>query len=217
MTETYRLVLADDHALFRRGLKSIIEHVDGFEVIGEAGDGLELLKLLRTVAPHMVIVDISMPNLRGIEAVRELKKQYPELKVLILTMHKDRAYLHQAISTGAEGYLLKEDTDPELFAAIEKIRRGEIYVSPHLTEGMTGDWAQFPRGDVRSSFPPETLTPREKEIIKLIADGKSSKEIGDLLFISGRTVERHRSNIMHKLQLRKTADLVKYALQEGYI
>ena len=217
MTDTYRIILADDHILFRRGLKGIIDGVKGLEVIGEVGDGLELLKLLRTKTPDMVIVDISMPNLRGIEAVRELKKQFPGVMVLILTMHKDRTYLHQAISAGAEGYLLKEDTDPELFSAIEKIRQGRTYVSPHLTEGMIEDWAEIRRGSAAGSLPPEILTPREKEVIKLIADGKSSKEIGNLLFISVRTVERHRANIMNKLGIKKMADLVKYAIQKGYV
>ena len=216
MADTYHIILADDHILFRRGLKGIIQSEPGLEVIGEAGDGIELLKLLRTMIPHLVILDISMPNLRGIEAVREIRKEYPDLKVLILTMHKDRSYLHQAISAGADGYLLKEDADPDLFSAIERIRQGKMYVSPHLTEGMIEDWAQIRRGDA-SSLQLEVLTPREKEVIKLIADGKSSKEIADLLFISVRTVERHRANIMDKLQLKKTADLVKYAIQEGFI
>ena len=217
MTEKYRIVLADDHILFRHGLKGIIESSPGLRVIGEAGDGLELLELLRTLTPQMVIVDISMPNLRGIEAVREIKKHYPHLKVLILTMHKDRSYLQQALSTGADGYLLKEDTDPELYSAIEKIRQGKAYVSPHLTEGIIEDWEGVRRGDDSRSFQPEILTPREIEIIKLIADGKSSKEIGNLLFISVRTVERHRANIMNKLGIKKMADLVKYAIQKGYI
>jgi RNA polymerase sigma factor (sigma-70 family) len=215
--EKYRIILADDHVLFRSGLKGIIENMPGLEVIGEAGDGLELLKLLRKTTPNMVIVDISMPNLRGIEAVREIRKQHPDVKVLVLTMHKDRSYLQQAISAGADGYLLKEDADPDLFSAIEGVRQGKIYVSPHLAQDTIQDWAHIRRRDVSSSFQPEVLTPREKEILKLIAEGKSSKEIGGLLAISERTVERHRSNIMDKLQLRKTADLVRYALQEGYI
>lgn len=217
MTETYRIVTADDHILFRSGLRGIIESEAGLEVIGEAGDGVELLKLLHAMTPDLVIVDISMPNMRGIEALREIRKLYPEVKVLVLTMHRDMSYLHQAITAGADGYLLKEDADPDLFLAIERIRQGKIYVSPHLSEGMIEDWAQIRRGDARTSLQPEVLTPREKEIIKLIADGKSSKEIGNLLFISIRTVERHRANIMDKLQIRKTADLVKYAIREKYI
>jgi len=216
VTGIYHVIMADDHILFQRGLKVIVEREAGIKVIGEAGDGLELLKLLRTMTPHLVILDIAMPNMRGVEAVREIKKQYPEVKVLMLTMHKDRSYLHQAISAGANGYLLKEDADPDLFAAIERIRQGKIYVSPHLEEGMVEDWTQIRRGDVRNIFQPETLTPREKEVLKLIADGKTSKEIGGLLFVSVRTIERHRANIMVKLQIRTTADLIKYAMNKGY-
>jgi len=213
----YRVVLADDHVLLRQGLRRILEGIENMEVVGEVGDGLELLKLLSTQTPHMVILDISMPNLRGIEAIPEIKMIHPEVKVLILTMHKDKEYLHQAISAGAEGYLLKEDADSELFSAIEKIRQGKIYVSPNLSEELTVDWAKIRRGENKPSSESERLTLREREVLKLIAEGKSSKEIGDLLFISVRTVERHRANIMEKLNLKKTADLVKYAIQKGYV
>jgi len=128
----YRIVLADDHALFRQGLSKIIEGVADLEVAGEAGDGLELLSLMEMETPMMVILDISMPKLRGIEAVREVKKRFPAVKVLVLTMHRE--YLHQALSAGAEGYLLKEDADRELFSAIDKIRQGRRYISPRLRE-----------------------------------------------------------------------------------
>jgi len=131
-------------------------------------------------------------------------------------MHKDKEYLHQAVTAGAEGYLLKEDADSELFSAIDRVRQGRIYVSPKLSEELTTDWVKMSRGDDKPSFEPVSLTTREREVLKLIAEGKSSKEIGDLLFISGRTVEHHRANIMEKLNLKKTADLVKYAIQKGY-
>jgi DNA-binding NarL/FixJ family response regulator len=211
----YRIVLADDHALFRQGLKGIIDGKADLEVVGEAGDGLELLKILEKAQPQMTILDISMPNLRGIEALHEIKKTYPEVKVLILTMHKDAEYLHQAIAAGAEGYLLKEDADPDLFSAIEKVRQGKIYISPRLSDDMVDDWAQMRRGDRVPSGDP--LTVREREVLKLIAEGKSSKEVGDILFISARTVERHRANIMGKLKLKNTAEMVKYALHKGYV
>jgi len=142
---------------------------------------------------------------------------HPEVRILVLTMHKDQEYLHQAITAGAEGYLLKEDADAELFSAIDRVRRGRIYVSPKLSEGVTEDWVKMSRGDHKPSFEPEKLTTREREVVKLIAEGKSSKEVGDLLFISVRTVEHHRANIMEKLNLKNTADLVKYAVQKGYV
>jgi len=211
----YRIILADDHVILRQGLKKIIEGRPDMEVVGEAGDGLELLRLVKQLSPQLVILDISMPNLRGIEAIREIKAVYPEAKTLILTMHKDSDYLYQGISAGADGYLLKEEADTELFSAIESIRRGGNYISACLSEVTQKDWIQMCRWkqDLPST---ESLTTREKEILKLIAEGKSSKEIAELLFISFRTVERHRSNIMEKLKIKKTADLVRYALQKGY-
>lgn len=208
----YRLVLADDHALFRKGLRKILEEADDLEVIGEASDGLELLHLLKNMTPDMVILDISMPNLRGIEAIYEIKKMHPGTKVLMLTMHKDKEYLYQAISAGADGYFLKKDADAELFSAIEKIRKGSIYVSPSLSEESTGDWEQ-----IRQGFRKPVLTIREREVLNLIAEGKSNKEVAEHLFISVHTAERHRANIMDKLNLKKTADLVRYAIQKGYI
>jgi DNA-binding NarL/FixJ family response regulator len=203
--DRYRIVLADDHVLIRQGLGGLIRGEAGLEVIGEAGDGFELLSLLGRVTPHMVLLDISMPNLRGIEAVRAIKTKYPDVKILILTMHKE--YLHQALSAGADGYLLKEDADRDLFSAIENIRQGRVYLSPRLT-------GELPGKRVPASEP---LSIREKEVLKLIAKGKSNKEIAETLFISVRTVESHRAHIMAKLSLKSTADLVKYAIQKGYI
>lgn len=212
----YTIVLADDHTMVREGLKRILSEKGDMEIIGEAADGLELLSLLNKLTPHIVVLDISMPKLRGIEAVREIKGIHPDVKVLILTMHKDKEYLYQAISAGANGYLLKEDADTELFIAIQTIRNGRTYLSPFLTEESKEDWAQITRGKLNLSFD-GFLTTRERQVLKLIAEGKSNKEIGDLLFISVRTVERHRANMMAKLNLKKTIDLVKYAIQKGYV
>lgn len=203
--DRYRIVLADDHALIRQGLGRIIQGVDDLEVIGEAGDGIELLSLLSTVIPHLVILDISMPHLRGIEAVHGIKKNYPDVKILVLTMHKE--YLHQAISAGADGYLLKEDADRDLFSAIDHIRQGRVYLSPRLAGELLGKRAPSA----------EPLSSREIEVLKLIAKAKSNKEVADTLFISVRTVESHRAAILKKLKLKNTADLVTYALQKGYV
>jgi DNA-binding NarL/FixJ family response regulator len=214
---SYRIVLADDHVLLRQGLKRIINEMAGIEVIGEAGDGLELLGLLKKLTPHMVVLDISMPNLRGLEAIHEIKNVHPDIKILMLTMHKEKEYLRQAVSAGADGYLLKEDADQELFSAIERIRMGKMYLSPILSEDLKGEWAEIRRGERKPSAETEPLTTREREVVKLIAEAKSNKEIGGLLFISVRTVERHRANIMSKLELKKIADVVKYAIQRKYI
>ena len=212
----YRILLADDHVMFRQGLKYIIEGVAGLEVVGEVGDGLKLLDRLKKSPPDMVILDISMPNLRGIEATKEIKTTNSEVKVLILTMHNDKEYLYHAISAGADGYLLKEDADTELFSAIETIRHGGNYISPLLLVELADDLAQTYHG-ARFKAPFEPLTTREREVLKLIAEGRSSKEVASLLFISVRTVQHHRANIMRKLNIRKTADLVKYAIRKGYV
>jgi DNA-binding NarL/FixJ family response regulator len=203
--DSYQIVLADDHALLRQGLGKIIKGVADLEVLGEAGDGIELLSLLTMVTPQLVILDISMPKLRGIDAIRLIKENHPGMKILVLTMHKE--YLHQALSAGADGYLLKEDADRDLFCAIENIRQGRVYISPRLTGELLG----------RRASSAEPLSNRENEVLKLIAQGKSNKAIAESLFISIRTAESHRAHIMAKLSLNSAADLVKYAIQKGYV
>ena len=213
----YRLIVADDHAMFRRGLRRILEKDPEIQIVEETGDGLELLSLLKHVTADLVILDISMPGMRGIEAIHEIRKGFPGVRILVLTMHKEREFLHQALVAGAQGYLLKEDTDAALFSAIERIRQGKTYLSPNLAVGMDPEWIKTLQGDSPPSTQQELFTTREKEVLKLIAEGKSSKQIGDLLFISFRTVNRHRSSIMQKLHMNKSTDLVKYAIENGYI
>jgi DNA-binding NarL/FixJ family response regulator len=214
MVKSYHIVLADDHKMFRLGVKKIINETDDLEVLGEVDDGLQLVELLKKTKPQMVILDISMPNLRGIEATREIKLIDPTVKILILTMHKNKEYLYHCFAAGAEGYLLKEDTDTELFSAIETIRRGGTYISPGLSMLLADDLAKIYTGTQRP--PLERLTIREREVLTLIAEGKSRKEIADILFISVHTVGHHRANIMKKLNLKKTAELVRYAVRKGY-
>ncbi|WP_373499302.1 response regulator [Desulfococcus sp.] len=211
----YQIILADDHAILRQGIRKIIEEGNGLEVIAEVGDGLELLNALKGKKPDMVIVDISMPKIRGIEAAIEMKDLYPRLKVLILSMHKSKEYLIQAISAGVDGYLLKEDTDEELFTAIETVRNGEIYLSPNITSGLTKAFITSFRRGAGSRVDP--LTTREKEILKLIVEGYTSKDISEMLHISLRTTQHHRANIQKKLMIKKMPDLVKYAMDNGYI
>lgn len=215
MENPYRIIIADDHVILRDGIKRIIEESPGLKVVGEASDGLELLGLLNRITADLVILDISMPNLRGIEATREIKKIHSPIKILILTMHKKKEYIYSALAAGADGYLLKESTGDELFNAIETIRGGETYVSKGVSGELTADLVQFSRGIGKPRLDP--LTTREREVLKLIAEGKSSKEIAHMLFISIYTVNNHRANIIKKLNLKKTADLVRYAIHEGYI
>ena len=204
----YLLVLADDHVMFRKGVKRIIVGVDDFEVIGEANDGRELLDVLKTTSPHLVILDISMPNLRGLEATREIKQAYPHLKVLMLTMHKKKEFIQQAMEAGADGYLLKEDADTELLKAVKTIRGGNKFISSLLAAELVDL--------VKTTGQTDSLSLREREVLQLVAEGKSSREIADLLYISIFTVRRHRESIAKKLNLNSVADLVKYAIDHGY-
>jgi DNA-binding NarL/FixJ family response regulator len=213
----YRIAVADDHVMFRQGLRRIIESRQPLQVVGEADDGLELLKLLNHVVPDLVVIDITMPRLRGIETIHELRATHPEVKTLVLTMHREMELVTAAISAGASGYLLKQDADRELFLAIDKVREGGIYLSPRLSDDMAEDW----RSSYRSSPPPggkrERLTVREREVLKLTAEGKSCREIAELLSISHRTVEHHRANVMAKLNLKRATDLVRYAISNRYV
>ena len=204
----YQIVLADDHILFRRGVKKIIEEVEDLQVVGEADDGLQLLKLLQETQPDLVILDIAMPNLRGLEAAREIKKLYPQVKVLLLTMHKKKIFLQQGLEAGVDGFLLKEIADTELVQAIEAIRQGQKLFSPQVSDKLV-DLARQPAAT-------DPLSKREKEVAQLLAEGKSNKEIAELLYISKFTVRRHRDSIMRKLKLKGLADLVRYALSQGY-
>ncbi|MEE8398926.1 MAG: response regulator transcription factor [Desulfobacterales bacterium] len=214
METAYQIVLADDHIMLRQGIRKIIETSPDMAVVGEANDGLELLDLLERITPDMIILDISMPNMRGIEAAREAKMIWPDIKVLILSMHKKKEYVYHVFSAGAEGYLLKEDTDTELFTAIETIRRGEKYLSPLLSKELAGELIGISN---RSGWlASEPLTTREREALKLLAEGKSNRSVAELLHISERTVQHHRANLMTKLKLRTIADLVKYAIRQGY-
>jgi DNA-binding NarL/FixJ family response regulator len=205
---TYTIVLADDHVLFRQGVKKIIEEVDGLQVVGEANDGLELLEILKQKPPALVILDISMPNLRGLEAAREIKGLYPQVKILLLTMHKKKDFLQQGLEAGVDGFLVKEDAGADLLQAIQTIRGGGKFFSPLLSSRLA-DLASHKGCS-------DPLSKREKEVAKLLAEGKSSKEVADLLYISIYTVRRHRDNIMRKLDLKGLADLVRYALEKGY-
>ena len=207
--DAYTIILADDHAMLREGIRKIIERIEDVQISGEVNDGIELLELLKKSSPNLVILDISMPNLRGLEAIREIKKTYPKVKILVLTMHKKKEFLRQALQDGADGFLLKEDAGSELIRAVQTVRNGGKYLSPLLSSVLTSLALEEEKTEV--------LTMREREVLKLLTEGKGAKEIAAALYISPHTVRRHRSNIMEKLNIKNLADLVKYAISQNYI
>ena len=211
----YRIVLGDDNISLRREIKQIIAASGDMKLVGEAGDGLDLLNLLKTVPADMIILDISMPNLKGVEVSREIHRIQPEIDILILTWIEKKEHLYQAFPTGANGFLFKEDITLELFSAIETVRQSSIYISPLLSRALSIDLLEKYNG-MGHKFSDGPLTAREKEILTLLAEGKSSKEIAGFFSISARTVQHHRASIMKKLKLKRIAGLVKYAIRKGY-
>jgi DNA-binding NarL/FixJ family response regulator len=209
MAHHYNVVLADDHAMFRQGIRTLLEPLEGIDVSGEAADGLELLELLKGAIPDLVVLDISMPNLRGLEAAREIRRLYPQVKILLLTMHKKKEFIRQGLEEGVDGFLLKDEPGSELVRAVQSIQRGGKYLSPLLSR-ILGDLVQ----ETRQA---EVLSLRERQVLKLLAEGKKTREIGETLYISAFTVRRHRYNIMNKLNIQSLAELVKYALAHDYL
>lgn len=215
MGRPYRIVLADDHVIFRRGMKRLIDEAPDLKVVGEAGDGFELMTCLKSCRANMAIVDISMPGIGGVAITRDLRTQFPEIKVLILTMHKNLEYLYTTIAAGAHGYLLKEDSDIELFRAITAIRQDRHYVTGKLADELMHDITNIARGE--GILPLNPLSHRESQILELIAEGRLNREIAELLHISVRTVENHRARLMRKLRLNKTVELIRYAVQSRLV
>lgn len=204
----YRIIIADDHSLIRQGVKSILFKSPSLQIMAESSNGLELLELLRDDTPDMVILDITMPQLNGIEAITEIRKLYPGIAILILTMHSNSQYFYQAIAAGAHGYLMKEDSENELLIAIETIRAGKSYISPKLSSEVTDEvMAAFRE---QGKVPLVTLSDREKQVLKMVVQGCSSKIIGKALDLSPRTIDHHRASLLKKFKMKNTVDLVNH-------
>lgn len=211
----YSIVLADDHVLIRHGLKNIINQGGDYEVIGEVKDGEELIHLFRKTVADLVLMDIGMPKMNGIEATEILKRRYPRTKILILSMHKSKEHFSQVMSVGADGYLIKDDSDSELFVAIEQIRKGKVYLDPYFTETFTEDVIEAYRSEKGNLV--KKVSKREKQVLQLVVDGLTSREIAEKLNLSPRTVDTHRSNLLKKFNLNKSVDLVNYAVRCGLV
>jgi len=204
-----RVVLADNHALVRQGLKALLER-EGFHVAGEASDGQELLRLVANVRPEIAILDISMPILNGIDAARELQKSSPT-KTILLTRHDEDQYVTEALRAGVKGYVLKNQAATDLVQAIREVCRGGIYLSPSISGAIVGAFLS------KTDLPADPLTSRERQVLQLVGEGKSTKEVAALLGISMKTAESHRTRLMQKLDIHETASLVRYAIRRGLV
>jgi DNA-binding NarL/FixJ family response regulator len=216
MGEKKRIVIAEDHRILREGLKSLLASKPEFEVVGEAEDGLDAISIVRESKPDLVLLDLSMPRLDGLSAMRDIKKVSPETRILALTVHADEDYVLEAFNEGADGYCLKDAGRAELLMAIESIFSGKPYFSPGIADKVLEGYLEG-RQKIKSTSAWDTLTRREREVLKLIGEGYKNKEIADLLFISVKTVEKHRSNIMKKLDLHNAATLTAYAIEKGLV
>ncbi|HLI06547.1 MAG TPA: response regulator transcription factor [Ktedonobacteraceae bacterium] len=213
---TIHILLADDHTILRAGLKMMLNAQPDMEVIGEAHDGRQAILEAQRLLPDIVLMDITMPDMNGIEATKQIKKLQPEIKVLMLTMHENDEYVFQALRAGASGYMLKEAADTDLISALRVIQSGQFYLSPAAQSVMVGDYLQRVRsGEEKDSY--SSLTEREREILKLVAEGYTNNQIAERLIISPKTVDTHRTHIMDKLNLHSRAELVKYAIRRGLL
>lgn len=211
-----RVLLAEDHTIVRQGLRSILHGQEGIHIVGEAEDGREAVDLVQQLQPDIVLMDLSMPLLSGLEATRQIKSQVPQVQVLVLTVHDDEEYIFQILQAGASGYLLKQSAVGELVAAIQAVSRGDSYLSPAISKKIVDEYVR--QAQTQGQMDPyEQLTDREREVLHLIAEGYSTQEIADLLFISPKTVRGHRASLTEKLDIHSTADLTRYAIRKGIV
>ena len=211
-----RILLADDHGVVRKGIRFLLERQQGMEVIGEAADGREAVRLAEASNPDVVIIDIAMPLLNGIEATAQILKRNPGVNVIVLSMHSDEDYLLSALNAGAKGYLLKESAEDDLVRAVQSVMKGTPYFSPEIAKTLLEDHMRFlQQRNLQDTY--EMLTEREREVLQLLAEGKSNKEVAGVLDISVYTVETHRMHLMQKLNLHNTAEIVLYAVRKKII
>lgn len=216
---TTRIVLADDHDVVRRGLRAVLEARQDLEVCGEAATGREAVELTRELKPDVVVLDISMPELNGLEATRQILKAHPQTEVLVLTVHESESLIHEVLDAGGRGYILKSDASKDLIAAVEALRQHKSYFTAKVSDMVLQGYLSGSMAAGRTKLrPPRTrLTPREREIVQLLAEGKSNKEVATALDISVKTAETHRTNIMRKLDLHSISELVRYAIRNKMV
>ncbi|HEY6944880.1 MAG TPA: response regulator transcription factor [Candidatus Acidoferrum sp.] len=207
---TTRLLLADDHTLVRQGLKAFLDR-QGFQVVCEAANGQEAIQMAMKEQPDVALMDISMPLLNGVDAARELKKSVPKTKVILLTKHEEDQYVTEALRAGVSGYVLKSQVATDLVHAIQEVRRGSVYLSPSISRAVVGAYLS------KTDSPADPLSPRERQVLQLVGEGKSTKQVAQYLGVSVKTAESHRARLMRKLDIHETAGLVRYAIRRGLI
>jgi two-component system response regulator NreC len=205
-----RIVLADDHVLVRQSLKALLER-EGFQVVAEASDGQEAVRHATSLQPDIVVMDISMPILNGLNAAREMSRSIPKTKIILLTQHDEGQYISEALDAGVKGYVLKNQVASDLLEAIRQVSRGQVYLSPGVSRGVMEAYQS------KSEKSKNSLTLRERQVLQLIAEGKSTKDVASLLGISVKTAESHRTRLMNKLDIHETASLVRYAVRQGMV
>jgi len=210
-----RVLVADDHAVLRDGIRALLAMADDVEVVGEAADGLEAIEACRKLRPDLVLMDINMPGLGGLEATIQIRRELPDVKVLVLSQYEDREYIHRFLKLGVSGYVLKKAAGSELVAAVRAAARGGLVLDPEVAREALRE-GQEPAA-ATAADPYETLTDREKQVLKLIAEGRSNKEVAELLDISVKTAMSHRERIMEKLDLHSRTDLIRFAIRQGVI
>ena len=216
MAPKYRIVIAEDHTILREGLRALLSSSPDFEIVGEAEDGREAIRCVEKFKPNLILTDLSMPRMNGMDAIREIRRRAPETKILVLTVHKTEEYILATLKAGADGYLLKDSTHGELLAAVRHVLSGKHYISPGISDKVLDGYLEG-RKTLKTRTSWETLTAREREILKLIAEGYRNKEIANDLSISVKTVEKHRANLMEKLNLHNVQALTTYAIEKGLV
>lgn len=210
---TITILLADDHDVVRRGMKMLLEDEEGIKVVGEASDGLDAIEKVKLLMPNVVILDLTMPKMTGIEAAKIISEEYPDVKILIFSMHHNKEYIVSSVENGANGYLLKDTSKDELLKAIKAVSEGRKYFPPEISEVIINELLAKTTGTQEETRPIfEKITPKEKQILGMIVQGFNSREMADKLFLSIRTVDNHRANMMKKVKAKNTADLVKMAI-----
>ncbi len=216
MDKTQRVLIVDDHTLLRAGLRALLAQDPSIEIVGEAADGRDAVRAVGQLAPHLVLMDLTMPGMNGIEAVTEIKRRYPDVRILVMTLHKTEDFIHASLKAGADGYILKDATHEELRVAIKSVLQGKTYLSMDVSGKVVSGYLGGGKSSSGSSVF-DTLTHREREILKLVAEGKSNKAIAEFLSLSVKTVEKHRSNLMSKLDVHNSAGLTAFAIEKGLL